>query len=71
MSWKQYLLVGIGGMAAIAFLAYEAYALFNKPAGDTISEYVWAAAYKHPLIPLLIGLVTGGLFGHFFWQRVP
>lgn len=50
-----------------ALLVYEAAALATECEGDTISEMVWAATTKRPLVPFAAGLVCG----HFFWQRVP
>jgi hypothetical protein len=47
-------------------LVYEVVALANRCKGDTISEIVWAATTKRPLIPF----ACGALMGHFFWQRV-
>lgn len=52
----------IGGL-----LVYECLALRNECEGDTISEIVWAATTKRPIVPFAAGL----LCGHFFWQRTP
>lgn len=52
----------VGGL-----LVYEFVALKNDCAGDTISEIVWAATTRRPLVPFCAGL----LCGHFFWQRTP
>jgi hypothetical protein len=35
----------------------------------TISYEVLQASRTHPVIPLLVGLVTGLLFGHLFWSQ--
>lgn len=48
-----------------ALLVYEYLALRNRREGDTISEIVWAATTRRPLVPFAGGL----LCGHFFWQR--
>lgn len=48
---------------ALAFAAYELYALATKEEGDTISEQYWKWA-KRPLIPF----ATGMLAAHFCWQ---
>lgn len=48
-------------------IAYEVYALTDDCDGDTISELVWAATAKRPIVPFAIGVVMG----HFFWQREP
>ncbi len=53
------------GAAAVGLAAYEVYTLANRHEGDTISESIWRATTKRPLIPLLFGL----LMGHLFWQR--
>lgn len=45
---------------------YELYALYNRDPGDTISELVWKAAVKRPLLPFAFGL----LMGHWFWSAV-
>lgn len=47
-----------------ALFGYEAWALFNHQAGDTISEIFWRIS-RNPLVPFLMGF----LMGHFFWQR--
>lgn len=69
MYWGKWLVIAIAGAAALGLLGYEAYALLRPAKGDTISEFIWAATKKFPIIPLLFGFVTGLLSGHFFWQR--
>lgn len=51
-------------IAGAGLLAYEAYALANKEEKDTLSERVWRASAKRPLIPFIIG----ALASHFIWQ---
>lgn len=46
------------------FGLYEIYALVNRTPHDTLSEAVWRAIYRRPLISFLLGLVVG----HFVWQ---
>lgn len=46
-------------------LAYEAWAIANQKRGDTISEIVWTATARRPLLPFALGMVAG----HFFWQK--
>ena len=58
----QKLFLGLVG----GLVVYEVVALANKCEGDTISEIVWTATTKRPLVPFAAGL----LMGHFFWQRV-
>jgi len=43
--------------------AWEAWTLMNERKADTISESVWRAVRKQPLIPFLLGL----LMGHLLW----
>jgi hypothetical protein len=62
MSGKVVFLGLVGGA-----LAYEVWAIANKKRGDTISEIVWTATARRPLLPFALGMVAG----HFFWQRVP
>lgn len=49
----------------VVLLGWEAYALGNRTSGDTISEIVWQATRRWPIIAFLAGV----LCGHFFWQR--
>lgn len=55
----------VGG-AAVLLLAYEAWTLLNKKKGDTISESVWRATSRRPLVPFAFGM----LMGHFFFNKV-
>lgn len=50
----------VGGL-----VAYELAALKSQQPGDTISEIIWTATSRRPLVPFAFGL----LMGHFFWQR--
>lgn len=43
-------------------LAYEAYVLLRKEPEATISECVWRASRKTPLVPFLAGVLCGHLF---------
>lgn len=68
MFWGKWLVIAIAIAAGLALLGYETYALVSRR-GITISEFIWSATARWPLIPFLFGLVTGLLSGHFFWQR--
>lgn len=46
-------------------LVYEAIALANDCEGDTVSEIVWAAVARRPIVPFAAGV----LCGHLFWQE--
>lgn len=52
------------GAAITGLIAYEIYTLTNKEEDDTLSESIWRATAKQPLVPFLAGV----LMGHFFWQ---
>lgn len=52
------------GLAIAGLLAYEIYTLTNDEPEDTLSEGVWRATARQPLVPFLGGLLAG----HFFWQ---
>jgi hypothetical protein len=46
--------------------AYELAALRNEAEGDTLSEVVWSASDRWPVVAFAAGMVAG----HFFWPRV-
>lgn len=50
-----------------ALVVYELVTLSNEHPGDTISEIMWEATARRPLVPFAAGL----LCGHFFWQQSP
>lgn len=50
----------VGGL-----VVYELVTLANDAPGDTISEIVWEATARRPLVPFAVGV----LCGHFFWPR--
>jgi hypothetical protein len=51
--------IGIG-----LVIVYEIWSMVNKAPEDTISQMVWRATTKRPVVPFLFGL----LMGHFFWR---
>lgn len=57
---KRIFLALVGGL-----VAYELYTLSNDRDGDTISEIMWEATTRRPLLPFAMGV----LMGHFFWQQ--
>lgn len=48
----------------LSLLVYELVALGARAPGATISELVWQAAHRRPIVPFAVGL----LCGHFFWR---
>ncbi len=50
-------------ISLVTFVAYEALAYYSHGA-DTVSEVIWRASTKHPVIPFMIGLLAG----HLFWR---
>ena len=46
---------------------YELLAITVMPPGLTISEQVWGATARYPVVAFFAGV----LCGHFFWQRRP
>lgn len=50
----------VGGL-----VVYELVTLANDREGDTISEILWEATARRPLVPFAVGV----LCGHIFWQR--
>ena len=57
---RPVLLALVGGL-----VVYEIVTLANEADGDTISELVWAATTRRPVVPFAAGV----LCGHLFWQR--
>ena len=47
----------------ILLLLWETWTLTNNHPKDTVSETVWRAMAKQPLVPFLLGM----LMGHFVW----
>ena len=54
----------VGGAVALLIM-YEMWPLANAVPGDTISESIWLAPAKNPIIAFL----AGRLCGHLFWQK--
>jgi hypothetical protein len=52
-------------ISCAGILGYEAWALFNRTPGDTISEIIWDLS-KRPLIPFVFGWLAGHFFGQAF-----
>lgn len=48
---------------ALLFL-YEIWAMAYKP-GQTISDAIWWATERTPLVPFALGMMAG----HLFWQK--
>lgn len=46
-------------------LGYEIFTLTNRKRGDTLTEVVWEASDRTPLLPFCLGMVAG----HWFWHR--
>lgn len=49
----------------LALAGGEAFALQTNR--TTFSRYIWNASKAWPPLPLIVGLVFGFLFGHFWW----
>lgn len=49
--------------ALVLLLVWEGWTLFNKREGDTISESMWRAIVRQPLVAFLLGM----LMGHWVW----
>ena len=50
--------------ALVVLIAYDVYAAVRQAPGQTISEVIWHASLKRPVIPFAAGV----LCGHWFWQ---
>jgi hypothetical protein len=51
--------------AIIVLVGWDIYAAANAHKGDTISEIVFAASLKRPMIPFTVGFICG----HLFWPQ--
>jgi uncharacterized membrane protein len=49
----------------VGLIGWDIYVAATPIRGDTISEIIRQAAYKHPMIPFTLGV----LIGHWFWSR--
>lgn len=45
---------------------YDIYAVLFLPPGASVSEVVLSIARRHPILPLLVGV----LIGHLFWPQM-
>lgn len=59
---RRVFLALVGGL-----VVYEVIALHNECEDDTVSEIVWSAIARRPIVPFAAGVICG----HFFWQRTP
>jgi hypothetical protein len=51
-------------VAVVLLLAWQAYVIVcHAQAGATISETIQAMAFKYPILPYAVGILTG----HWFW----
>lgn len=49
------------------FAGFETYAL--RTGGETLSQFVRNVSASWPLLPVVFGIVVGGLAVHFWWTR--
>jgi hypothetical protein len=57
-------------LAGGAFLiAYDVWLVTTYGVEQTISWRTYTAARSEPIIPLILGLIAGILFGHLFWPQ--
>ena len=53
----------------IFLIAYDVWLVANFGVEQTISWRTYTAAKSEPIIPLILGLIVGILFGHLFWPQ--
>ena len=54
---------GVVTGAVVLLLVWEGWTLANKRKADTISETIWRAIARQPLVAFLLGM----LMGHWIW----
>lgn len=62
--WTAFLLGFI-----LLFAIFETWALMTG--GTTLSRYTYEVSKAWPLMPFLLGFLSGGLAVHFFWHWMP
>jgi hypothetical protein len=50
-------------------VCYDTFLVLRYGAEQSISWQTYEAARNQPIIPLLVGLISGILFGHLFWPQ--
>lgn len=53
----------------VIFAIIEGWAIATG--GTTLSRYTWELSKSWPLMPFVLGLVSGGLAVHFWWHWDP
>lgn len=53
---------------AIAWLAYDVYAIHKGGTEASISFMFYEWSYKYPIFTWSLGFIPGLLVGHFFWR---
>ena len=62
------ILISLIGLIAMCAIAFDFYVISKTgTAQNTISKFVNDLARLYPIIPLIAGLIVGGLLAHFFW----
>jgi len=56
-------------LSGAALILYDIWLCWRGGAAATISWHAYLAARDEPIIPLVLGLVIGILFGHLFWPN--
>ncbi len=65
----SYITMAIVGAASAALIVLDIVWATDKLPHNTISAITLDTSRKHPILPLLVGLVLGILFGHLFWPQ--
>jgi hypothetical protein len=55
--------------AGVWLICYDVFLVWHYGVEQTISWQTYQAARSEPIIPLLLGLAVGILFGHLFWPQ--
>lgn len=66
MSWRRATAILIA-VAVVALGAYDVVAYLRGGVEATISRTVEGWAFRNPIVPFLVGVLSG----HFFWAQPP
>jgi hypothetical protein len=56
-------------VAAVVLIGYDVWLYVRGGTQATISWQTYLSARNEPIIPLVLGLIVGILFGHLFWPN--
>ena len=65
MSKTKRITVAVLVLSVALLIGWDLVVICNETPGDTISEMLYSAARRWPIIPLCVGMILG----HIFWAQ--